>query len=164
MTSSATTFTAQVAAWQTWNNVLTTTTANTPAWLVWNAPIQLSHEQLVAGRHERFWAAVVDYVRRVEEALAAGRAEALLMDHLDKEQRNDLLLKHCFYLHVGRKRYRVDRGRSGNVKLLNDAGSIVRKYCIHPVDASVPVADVMLSQKLLLEANEEEFLKIANAS
>jgi hypothetical protein len=46
------------------------------------------------------------------------------------------------------------------VHLLDDKGSIVGRYCIHPRD--VPAPDAMLAQKLWLENNEAEFLRVAN--
>lgn len=59
------------------------------------------------------------------------------------------------------KKYVIKKGRAGNVFSIKD-GKLVEKYCIHPRDSEVPEADVMLAQKLILETNEEEFLRIAN--
>lgn len=104
--------------------------------------------------------------RKAEEAKA--RAEALLVACLSPQQREDLDKKNCFYIVVdgkdGKKeRYRIDRGSHGNVKQVDDRGSIIRSFCIQP--AGVPEGDILLTQKLWLEASEEtreEFWATAN--
>jgi hypothetical protein len=50
---------------------------------------------------------------------------------------------------------------AGNVKLLGNDGLPVKRYCIH-ADSRLPYEDQMLAQKMLLEANEAEFLRVAN--
>lgn len=104
--------------------------------------------------------------RKAEEAKR--RAEDLLRACLSVEQREDLDKKNCFYIMVdgknGKKeRYRIDRGSHGNVKQVDDRGSIIRSFCIQP--AGVPEGDILLTQKLWLEASEEtreEFWATAN--
>jgi hypothetical protein len=59
------------------------------------------------------------------------------------------------------KVYRIEYGYAGNVKLLGNDGQPVKRYCIH-ADYRLPYEDQMLAQKMLLEANEPEFLRIAN--
>lgn len=56
--------------------------------------------------------------------------------------------------------YRIRRGVAGNVSLLGPDGRAVKSFCAHP--DGVPSPDVMLSQKLMLETNEDMFLRIAN--
>ena len=58
-------------------------------------------------------------------------------------------------------KYLIKKGRSGNVVSIKD-GKPVEKYCIHPSDYEIPDEDCMLAQKLLLEDDEAEFLRIAN--
>jgi hypothetical protein len=55
--------------------------------------------------------------------------------------------------------FQIRRGRARNIIEVNTK----RTYCCHPVD-NVPDADSMLSQKLLLETDEHEFLRLANVS
>jgi hypothetical protein len=104
--------------------------------------------------------------RRVAEASAAKRrAETLLRSHLTEQQRKDLDAKNCFYLEsIGsdgdRRRYRIDRGTHGNVKLLDKEGRIIGSYCVQP--SGVPAEDAMLAQKLWLETDESTFKKVAN--
>lgn len=104
--------------------------------------------------------------RKAEEAKR--RAEDLLRVCLSPQQREDLDNKNCFYIVVdgkdGKKeRYRIDRGSHGNVKQVDERGSIIRSFCIQP--AGVPEGDILLTQKLWLEASEEtreEFWATAN--
>lgn len=103
--------------------------------------------------------------REAAKRLAEARAEKLLVDSLTAEQREDLSKKGCFYLTALSKdgkarKYRIDRGTHGNVKLLDEKGSIEGSYCAQP--QGVPVADSMLAQKLMLETNEAEFRRVAN--
>lgn len=104
-------------------------------------------------------------MRRAEVDAANRRAEDLLRRELTPEQLEDLEKKGCFYLESidqkgERRRYRIDRGTHGNIKLLDPKGSILGTYCVQP-DA-VPVADSMLAQKLWIEGNEAGFLRVAN--
>jgi hypothetical protein len=99
---------------------------------------------------------------------AKQRAEDLLRACLSAAQREDLDKKNCFYITVdgkdGKKeRYRIDRGSHGNVKQVDERGSIIRSFCIQP--AGVPEGDILLTQKLWLESSEEtreEFWATAN--
>ena len=59
------------------------------------------------------------------------------------------------------QRYIIHKGRAGNVFSIKD-GKQVEKFCIQPDDLDIPDEDCMLAQKLLLEANEDEFLRVAN--
>lgn len=104
--------------------------------------------------------------RKEQQRLARGRAKNLLLSMLSPRQKEELLEKKHFHLTVldrkgGERRYRIDEGRAGNVKLLGADGVVERSYCIHG-PWELPYEDHMLSQKLLLETNEKEFLKIAN--
>lgn len=113
-----------------------------------------------------------DYERRTfaaaaeQEAarkIAGEKAEVLLRSMLTAEQQHDLEHKRCFYLYSGGKKFRIDRGRTGNVKLVDDKDQVVESYCIHP-QSDCPDADTMLAQKLLLETDRETFERVANIS
>ena len=91
---------------------------------------------------------------------AKGRAKKLLMDTLSKGQRETIEKFGYFDVAVGGKTYRIRQGTHGNVRLLDGTGKEVQKFCVQP-DA-VPDEDAMLAQKLWLEADEAEFLKVAN--
>jgi hypothetical protein len=95
--------------------------------------------------------------RRVAEA----KAELLLQRLLNPEQRETLKEKKCFYMYSKGKKYRIDRGQHGNVKLLDTKDQVVESYCIQP-KGGIPDADAMAAQKLLLEADPETFVRVAN--
>ncbi len=80
---------------------------------------------------------------------------------LDPEQRAQFRKERYFEVITGGRRYRVKHGWAGNVFRLNEQGQETDRFCIHPT-REIPVADNLVSQKLLLEANEAEFLRIAN--
>lgn len=92
------------------------------------------------------------------------RAKELLLEHLDEEQR-DRFERH--------KRFRV-RGSHGGVydichqtvQRIEEVGErdrVLGTYCIH-AGGYVPEPDNMLAKKLMIEADEERFLAIANYS
>lgn len=107
--------------------------------------------------------------RRVLAAkLAEKRADDLLRLCLSPQQIEDFEKKNCFYIEVAgrggkKERYRIDKGSHGNVKQVDEKGSIIRQFCIQP--SGVPNGDVLLTQKLWLEASEEtreKFWETAN--
>jgi hypothetical protein len=169
-------------AWPAWNDVYqsTGTYTNNVLWGQWvngqwqapqpYVPPVLTPEEVEAQRlavevANRAWrerqAAIV-----AEEAEASVRAERLLVEHLSDEQRAEYELLKRFHVIVGDRKYRVERGWSGNVKLIEaapDGEFVVESHCIHPRE-QVPYEDNMLAQKLLLEADEEAFRRISNIS
>jgi len=169
-----------------------TTTNISRIWTIWNDCTMTSRELLGHGYHMERVREVVssrqireptaeelqarlrqeqEYRVRAEASLleqkkAREKAEALLREFLSAEQIEALEKRNAFQLESiskdgSRKRYEIQRGRQGNVFLLDQKGERVEKYCIHPFEY-VPDADTMLTQKLLLESNEELFLKTAN--
>ena len=97
---------------------------------------------------------------------ANARARKLLMQTLNADQKKEMDEKNMFHLTVhsqnGSMRvYRIEYGYAGNVKLLGADGQPEKRYCIH-ADSRLPYEDQMLAQKMLLEANEPEFIRIAN--
>jgi hypothetical protein len=164
-----------------------TNTVNHFAWNVWNdrydriqaagvrvAEIQrysrrkLSETELFAALEQEKKARENAERLAAEARAAEKRADDLLRLCLTPQQIDDFEKKNCFYIEIdgtgGKKeRYRIDRGSHGNVKQIDDKGSIIRSFCIQP--SGVPVGDVLLTQKLWLEASEEtreEFWATAN--
>lgn len=93
---------------------------------------------------------------------AERRAEGLLQEMLDPEQLREL--EHRGYLEVASpsrlgRIYRVPRGR-GMVSVYED-GRAVMSLCVQPVEW-IPGADVVLMHKLMIEGNEEDYLRTAN--
>jgi hypothetical protein len=98
-------------------------------------------------------------VQDTRRRMAAARE--LLLSHLDEEQTEEW--QRCRRFHVqtanGERTYRIREGITGNIRLIRE-GQEVEEYCIHP--SGYPIEDTLLTQKLLLETDEEEFLRIAN--
>ncbi len=159
------------AAWTWWNatSASSSTTVTSSVWPQWCQGGYYSTTTVSGGanwpptetpaqRHDRECARDA---RIAAERAANERAEALLRDHLTAEQAAQLIKADGFDLITDSgKRYRVRRGYAGNVYLI-EGEHATRRYCIHP-DIHVPDADAMLAQKLLLEADEKAFLRIAN--
>lgn len=153
----------------TWQDTVHTNTV-TNIQRVRQAAVVLTPEEVAAGvarrviqRQDRLKANARK--TRFHEA-ANARARRLLMTMLDDAQKDELEKDNRFHLTVhdpdGAMRvYRIDYGYMGNVKLIDTSGRPVKSYCIH-ADSRLPKEDQMLAQKLLLEANEKEFLRIAN--
>jgi hypothetical protein len=160
-----------VATWPTWNEAYLAHAAQMA--VAGRAPTQ---EELKAAderrkaedawRAEQVRSAREQEARRAVEASAARRrAGDLLHRSLTPEQREDLKRRDCFFMdsiaaNGERRRYRIDRGTHGNVKLLDKDGRIIGRYCVQP--NGVPVEDCMLAQKLWLESNEAGFIRAAN--
>lgn len=156
----ATTFTNCV--WGAWIGQTAAITQNT--WNVWTNQVyvrkETRREAAARRRREREEAARLEAQMR-ERGKAEQRAEKLLIEHLTEEQQNTLAVFNYFDVKVGERIYRIRRGTHGNVRLVDEAGIERVSYCIQP--PGVPAADAMLAQKLHLEANEQEFLRVANA-
>jgi hypothetical protein len=163
------------ALWAGWNASYTFTVQSgsvTPVWNGWNT----GYAQVPKAQREAREAQMTEANRRYaeEQKVAAGkakavkeRAEKLLREALSKEQHKHLKEKGFFELvvHDSKKKatrtYRIHQGTHGNVRLV-EGGREVTRYCGQPV--GVPVEDAMLAQKLMLETDEEGFLRVANAT
>jgi hypothetical protein len=93
---------------------------------------------------------------------AERRAAGLLRDVLTPEQCHQLIWRG--YLEVKspsepERIYRVPRNR-GYVQVL-EHGRAVMRLCVQPVE-SLPDADIVVLHKLMIEANEENYLSKAN--
>lgn len=110
--------------------------------------------------HERYHA---QYAQLQSERDAANkRAEQLLIENLSLRQREEYQ-RHGYFVVFGRNRmrYRIRKGLTGNVDVVNPAGDVIHRLCAHIRD-EVPVADNMLAQKLMLEFDDEDFQRRAN--
>lgn len=99
----------------------------------------------------------------VEQKRARKRARKLLRAGLNKEQRRDLKRKGYFHVVSSKGNiFRVANMFPYNVRLAGDAKRSRIFFCLEAEDPQLPVEDVMLAQKLLLESDEGEFLRVAN--
>lgn len=168
--------------WNAWNRGATWTCTNSSAniWTAWNGPVQYDRarrsieiaramptpEQAAAARarqeevNRRYLEQ--EARRKTERELANQRAEQLLLGHLTEEQRAQLAREDWFLIvSASGKRYRINRGRHANVDVLDENNKVVRSLCVHPAD-TVPDADTMLAQKVMLQFDEERVTRMAN--
>lgn len=161
--------------WQNWavNDTATAATTNltTLVWDAWNTtvttagtytPPPLTEEQVEANRLAAEQRKREAEKRGKEIAEAAARARALLLGVLAEPQREELERDGFFHVETrdGSRRYRLSP--TGQPRRVQGEDGRQWSYCIHP-DYGYPADDVVLAQKLLLEADEEAFLRIANA-
>jgi hypothetical protein len=166
-------------AWQKW--ISTATTASN-VWLTWNttatastrrivpyAAVELTAEQKAA-EEERLkvmrkrqeaeakrWAAEKAEKDRIKKE-ADDRAYKLLTEHLTEQQLADFNEFGCFnVVSLKGNNYRINKGQVGNLDALDANGKTTARLCVHP-QGGVPFGDIMLAQKLLLEAGEEDML------
>jgi hypothetical protein len=99
-------------------------------------------------------------LREEEEKAAETRAEDLLIALLTDAQILQYQMHGYFETEVNDKIYRIKKGRSGNVELIEE-GKPKFRYCAHPSEWT-PNQDVMISQLLMLKTDEARFLKTAN--
>lgn len=126
-------------------------------------------EEMKRARLEREarWKTEQEAIRKQEaerariRAEADGRAMELLKSCMTQEQWESLCAVGFFYVKAksGRK-YRIDRGTHGNVKVVDKDNKVIERLCIQP--GGVPVGDSMLAQKLLIETAEDVFRRHAN--
>jgi len=121
------------------------------------------------------------HLTAVEERLQRERQEARQNGLLVREQaihRSRELLRAClrtaqlkqfdstgsFIVRGHLYDYRINHGRTANVDVMARDGRCLRRLCFYPAvggGRDLPVFDVMLAQKLMLECDEEHALTIA---
>lgn len=100
-----------------------------------------------------------------ERAAAEAKADELLLSLLDAPARERYLAEGVVEVRVESGRlYELRKGWAGNVAELDPhTRKRTRRFCIHPRQ-SMPVADNLVAQMLMLQSDEDEFHRIANAS
>lgn len=96
-----------------------------------------------------------------EKQEAITRAEELLFMMLSDTQKKQYKEKGFFETEVNDKKYRLYKGRAGNIKRLNKNGQEEVSMCVHPADY-LPDADNVLAQYLALHTDEAALLRTAN--
>lgn len=101
---------------------------------------------------------------RSSKSQAELQARDLLLRCLSSEQRASLERDKWFVVE-GRsgRRYRVrDLGHTvANIDVL-EGERVTHRLCGHLQDGAIPLADHLLAQKLMLEGDEDSFLRLAN--
>jgi hypothetical protein len=137
-------------------------------WPSWHEDITCP--SLIQERMEAERARLEQYHREQEEAtrqrnLAIERSKEIFLEHLTPDQRDTVENNGWFVIEGGKsgKLYRVKSGAiAGNVEELDPKGEkVIARYCCH-LNHDFPRHDHHLAQKLMLEWDEEEFLKKAN--
>jgi hypothetical protein len=183
------TTTTSSTAWTTWTSSSSSTSATTSTvWVTWvdsgsgqgysrdyqervigNFPPQpVETPQQIAARQERereelARQARIERERQEKNDLISAKARELLRDVLTEGQNKELDEKgHFDIVTVSGNRYRIKKGHSYNVEKLDAAGKFVEKLCFAPPE--VHMYDSMVTQKLMLECDEEGARRIANIS
>ena len=137
------------------------------------SPAIIRRRSEVAQRYEREMAerAAAEQLERQHAGLQAHsdaakkRALDLLLEHLTPAQR-ETFHKNSWFIVEGRssRRYRINaRGSlAGNVDVLDGAMKTIHRLCAHCDIHTIPLGDQLLAQKLMLEFDEDAFLRIAN--
>jgi hypothetical protein len=100
-------------------------------------------------------------VAALRRRVAERRAEALLVEHLTPEQRDDWERMKTFRVIGSEGRvYRIRRGIAGNIERY-EGERRVEQLCVH-INGTYPVADNLLTQKLALEYDEADVRRTAN--
>jgi hypothetical protein len=154
------------------NTTACTTSSSTAStgyvtWYDWHDAANVDVAPVVHRRYDNYraererQAAVV----REHKEPAQERAENLLLSHLTKQQRKTFRKNKWFIVEGGRskQKYRIqDRGHLvANIEAL-DGDKVKHRLCAHCDLRAIPMGDHLLAQKLMLEFDEDEFLKIAN--
>ncbi len=149
---------------------------NTAVWNTWNADaqarlLQQMQQPAPSATPEQITArAAVDRAYRLDGAKrelnrlrSVRRARRLLEEILSPEQREQLKVHGFFLVRQGNHIYRINRGKTHNVFLVDANGHAIENLCVIPDDYErVPEEDCMIAQKLLVEADHESFREIAN--
>ena len=130
--------------------------------ILWGAGVPQTEEQRAAYEQQQQLRRELQEQWDAERKAAEGRAEGLLLRYLNEEQKHQLKEFDYFTLKSSSgKSYRVRRGRTINVDLLDaQSGKVIKQLCAHP-GIDCPNADTMLQQKIMLELDEPAFLKVA---
>jgi len=172
--SAITTTDSYSTVWYDWN----TTSGTATAWTTWvttptvvegsystisyGSASALTEEQIVV-EQQRIQAAAD---RAMEERkVATTKAKTLLKSLLDEKQREQLERAQFFDFvsQTGRK-MRIKQGHARNIDVLGEDGKRIQTLCAHPSQYGLVDEDHMVAQFLTLRHNENEFMRVANAS
>lgn len=168
----------QAQIWLGWQNTVASGTILAPGFAPPPAPPPPTAAELAIRRRHELIGRNRNRAHTARAHLARRKAEALLLEHLNDRQREDWLAKRSFTIHTadGKRTYRIAYGVAGNVVLVAAAEkplskhghpiSVGARFCMHVYhpDGPIPAEDNVLAQKLLIEADEGQFLALANVS
>lgn len=100
--------------------------------------------------------------RHATKQAAEGRAEQLLLSVLTTDQQDQYRRLGAFNVVTqGGNTYRIRKGKQQNIALVDSRGVVREELCAHMSDISLPTCDHMVAQKLMLEADETAFRRVA---
>lgn len=161
----------QTAVWVRWNGEETSTIASryyiTSACDVDDTETAEQKNAAILKRREEAELRRLEAEKRAVEAAqkareAYERAEKLLLDALDKIQAEQY--KKDKKITVQSKTgeiFELASAWSGNAVEITPDGKRLARFCIHPRE-QIPIPDLLLAQKLMLETDPESFRRIAN--
>lgn len=168
------------AVWRQWvtqSTSSTTSDLSNAVWETWvaihNANIMANNSAVFVRPHAETPEQIRARVAAAEQRLVARKAEdlartkaqekahKLLIEHLTPKQEETLRMHGYFDVDLGERVYRIRKGGHGGWVERMQGQKATDGYCIY-VTGDCPPEDHMLAQKLMLEANEQEFLRIAN--
>lgn len=97
---------------------------------------------------------------QIERDAANKRAEKLLVENLSLKQAAEYAKSKHIIVHGRHARYRIRQGRSMNIDVIDRSGLVTGRLCAYP-SHTIPDCDTMLAQKLMLETDEDAFLRVA---
>ena len=168
-------YTSGMGVWGIWTGTTYTSTITSTGTSVWHSwadngnqrglPMErriVTAEEAAAEDQKRAVYRARQRVLRLEREKAQDTAEKLLLDNLNAEQVAEYK-QHYHFTIRGRNnvRFRIRKGRSGNVDVINPSGLIDYRLCAHPA-MDVPDCDTMLAQKIMLELDQDAFMRVAN--
>lgn len=157
-----------------WNRWMTTgTTGTTDVRFYWSSDGDGSYQEVASSQWGQAYqlsaeeikeAQVASELRERRRKEAEERAESILTDNLNREQKEAYAARKIIPITTAKGRmYVIKKGRAGNVYRIDESGKEIEKFCIHPVE-QCPDEDVMLAQLLWLRWCENEFLRVANTT
>lgn len=150
----------------------TSVNATWDAWTTQMVRVQLAATAVLTPEQQAARAAEQELQRQAYETRRAAEAETRrvaiikadkLLESILTEVQRAHVQAHGYFVVKGRsgQLYRIRRGWSANVDVLDKKGNVVERLCAHP-SSYMPDGDLMAAQKLMLEtADEQEFLRIA---
>lgn len=134
------------------------TVASNVVWAVWND--QYVSTQTASVVYQQV-AVAAPAPPAVDHHAAEKKAEELLFLFLSEEQKKQYKEHGYFETEVNDNRYRIARGRAGNIYRLDKSGKPVTRLCVHPEEL-LPSSDNVLAQYLALHSDEQQLLRTAN--
>jgi len=127
---------------------------------------QIEARELAAADRQRLVEQQMQQNREDQQrrAAATDRARELLLEHLTPQQRETYVKNGWFVVEGGRTKtkYRIRGGTLvANIDVLDKRDRSMHRLCGH-AQSHIPMGDQLLSQKIMLELAEDDFLRIAN--